>query len=182
MRFGTMIEPASYSAIDTLRDGRMVEIRALRAQDRQALLAAFDRSSPLSVFRRFLGARRRFTEQEMSYFVNVDFVGHVALVALADEDGVPVVIGGGRYIVMPQTATAELAFAVIDQYQRQGIGTALMRHLVFLARKAGLEKLVADVLSSNTPMLRIFESSGLPVSTTRESEIVHVVMSLSPNK
>jgi len=174
-----MIDPASYSATEVLRDGRTIEIRALRPHDLQALMSALDRSSPLSIFRRFLGAKRHFTEQEISYFVNVDFVDHVALVALGDENGQPVVIGGGRYIVMPQTAKAEVAFAVVDQYQGQGIGAALMRHLVILARNAGVEEFVADVLSSNTAMLKLFENSGLSVSTTREAEIVHVTVRLS---
>jgi GNAT superfamily N-acetyltransferase len=174
-----MIEPANYSAIEVLSDGRTIEIRALRSQDQQALVSALDRSSPLSIFRRFLGAKRHFTEQEISYFMNADFVDHVALVALAGENGRPVVVGGGRYIVMPQTARAEVALAVVDQYQGQGIGAALMRHLVILARTAALEEFVADVLSSNTGMLRIFENSGLPMSTTRESEILHVTVSLS---
>jgi GNAT superfamily N-acetyltransferase len=179
---GPMIERASYSATEVLRDGRTIEIRSLKPQDRDALVSAIDRSSPQSIFRRFLGARHHFTEQEISYFVNVDFVGHVALVALADENGRAVVIGGGRYIVMPQTAGAEVAFDVIDQYQGQGIGTALMRHLVILARDAGLKELVADVLSSNTPMLKVFEKSGLPMSITRESELVHIVLTLSSPK
>lgn len=174
-----MIEPANYSAIELLRDGRTIEVRALRPQDQQALVSALDRSSPLSIFRRFLGAKRHFTEQEISYFMNADFVDHVALVALADENGRSVVIGGGRYIVMPQTARAEVAFAVVDQYQGQGIGAALLRHLVILARNAGLEEFVADVLSSNTAMLKLFENSGLSMSTTRESEILHVTVRLS---
>lgn len=145
-------------------------------------MAAVERSSPNSIFRRFMGSKRHFTEQEISFFVNVDFVDHVALVALADENGRPAVVGGGRYIVLPKTAKAELAFAVVDQYQGQGIGAAIMRHLVILARNARLEELVADVLSSNTAMLKVFEKCGLPMSTTRESEIVHVALQLSSSK
>jgi RimJ/RimL family protein N-acetyltransferase len=174
-----MMEAANYSATEALRDGRTMEIRALRPQDRHALMSALDRSSPLSIFRRFLGTRGHFTEQEISYFVNVDFINHVALVALAHENGEPVVIGGGRYIVLPQTATAEVAFAVIDKYQNQGVGTAIMRHLVILARSAGLRELVADVLPSNIAMLKLFENSELHMTARRESEIVHVTIQLS---
>jgi hypothetical protein len=54
-----------------------------------------------------------------------------------------------------------------------------MRHLVILARNAGVEEFVADVLSSNTAMLKLFENSRLSVSTTREAEIVHVTVRLS---
>ncbi len=49
------------------------------------------------------------------------------------------IIGGGRYIV-EQPGKAEIAFAVVDEYQGQGIGAALMRHLSGIAREAGLER------------------------------------------
>jgi len=48
-----MIDAARYSAIETLRDGRRVEIRALRPEDRSALAAAVDRASTQSLYRRF---------------------------------------------------------------------------------------------------------------------------------
>ena len=75
-----MIEPASYSAIETLREGRKVEIRAQRPQDRDGLTSAVARASNESLYRRFFGARREFSEKEVSFFLNVDFVIHVALV------------------------------------------------------------------------------------------------------
>jgi hypothetical protein len=110
-----MLEPANYSAFETLRDGRPVEIRALRPDDRADLLAAVGRSSAVSLYRRFFAVRRHFTEPEIGGFLNVDFVDHVALVAVADESGRPVIAGGGRYVVV-QPGKAELAFAVVDQY------------------------------------------------------------------
>ena len=41
---------------------------------------------------------------------------------------------------------AEIAFALVDEYQGQGIGATLMRHLAALARDAGLRELIAEVL------------------------------------
>ena len=77
-----------------------------------------------------------------------------------------------------QSGKAEVAFAVIDQYQGQGIGAALMRHLAEIARAAGLKELIAEVLPENTPMLKVFEKSGLRLSTKREPQVVHVVLEL----
>jgi len=57
-----MLETANYSAFETLRDGRRVEIRALRPDDRADLIAAVDRSSSQSLYRRFFAVKRRFTE------------------------------------------------------------------------------------------------------------------------
>ena len=168
-----MSDPATYLAVEPLRDGRRLEIRALRPDDRDALVAAVDRASEESLHRRFFAVRRHFTEREVDFFVNVDFVNHVALVAVVEEGGRRVIAGGARY-VMIQPGKAEVAFAVLDQYQGQGIGTVLMRHLAAIARAAGLDELIAEVLPDNAPMLKVFEQSGLRVSTRREADVVHV--------
>ena len=169
---------SEYSAVEPLRDGRRVEIRALKPDDREGLVAAVGRTSDQSLYRRFFGAKRDFSEREIAFFLNVDFVNHVALVAVLEEDGRPVIIAGGRYVVV-QPGKAEVAFAVVDQYQGRGIGAALMRHLAAIARAAGLTELIAEVLPENTAMLKVFEKSGLHVSTTREPRVVHVALGLA---
>jgi GNAT superfamily N-acetyltransferase len=100
------------------------------------------------------------------------------LVVVAEEGGRAEIVGGGRYIVVAP-GQAEVAFAVIDQYQGQGVGAGLMRHLAAIAREAGLRELTAEVLPENAPMLKVFEKSGLPVGTKREAGVVHVTMRLS---
>src|SRR5215204_5051150 len=57
-----MLEAAKYSAVETLRNGRQVEIRALRPDDRADLVAAVGRASAQSLYRRFFGVRHSFTE------------------------------------------------------------------------------------------------------------------------
>ena len=170
-----MIDAANYSATETLRDGRVVEIRAQRSQDRDGMLAAIGRSSSGSLYRRFFAVRRAFSEKETDYFLDIDFVNHVALVTVATDGGQPMIVGGGRYIIV-QPGQAEVAFAIIDAYQGLGIGSALMRHLVTLGREAGVRELIAEVLAENVPMLKVFERSGLPMSTRREGPVVHVTL------
>ena len=171
------LEASKYSAVEVLRNGREVEIRALRRDDREALLAATTRASTQSMFRRFFAAKRAFSEQEISYFVNIDFIAHVALVAVTQENGQAAIIGGARYIVT-QPGTAEVAFAVVDAYQGQALGAALMRHLAAIAQAAGLRELTADVLPDNVPMLKVFERSGLALTVQRQTGVVHVVLQL----
>ena len=173
-----MLEAAEYSVIETLRNGRRVEIRALQPEDRAGLIAAVGRASARSLFRRFFAAKRGFTEQEIAFFVNIDFLNHVALVAVVDADSHPVIVGGARYIV-GQPGTAEVAFAVVDEHQGQGIGAALMRHLAAIARRSGLNELIAEVLPENVPMLKVFENSGFHLTRKHTSECVHVALSLA---
>jgi RimJ/RimL family protein N-acetyltransferase len=173
-----MSDASKYSAVERLRDGKQVEIRALRPDDGAALIAAVRRASPQAIYRRFFAPRRDFTEQEIAYFVNVDFVNHVALVAVAEEGGRATIVGGARYIAV-KPGQAEVAFVVVDQYQGQGLGTLLMRHLAALARAAGLRQLIAEVLPENASMLQVFAKSGCRVSTRREPQVVHVALDLS---
>ena len=54
-----------------------------------------------------------------------------------------------------------------------------MSNLTRIARAAGLRTLVAEVLPENTPMLQLFKTGGLPLSTSREGQVVHVKICLS---
>lgn len=142
------------------------------------MLEAVKRTSAKSLFRRFFGPRREFSESEIRFFLNVDFVNHIAIIAEIDENGKSAVVGGARFIKL-DAETAEMAFAVIDPYQGHGIGKMLMHHIAVLARAAGIRKLVAEVLPENTPMLKVMEKSGLPMTTRRESKVVHVALALA---
>jgi len=172
-----LVDAAKYRVIETLPNGRRVEIRALRPDDSADLVSAIGRATTQTLYRRFFGVRRGFSKKEIDFFVNVDFVSHVALVAVLTDGGRATIVGGGRYIVV-QPGKAEIAFAVIDQFQGQGIGPALLRHLVVIAQAAGLHELVADVLKDNRPMLKVFEKSGLPLSVIREPQVAHVTLQL----
>jgi RimJ/RimL family protein N-acetyltransferase len=173
-----LLEASKYSAVEVLRNGREVEIRALRPDDRDALLAATTRASTQSMFRRFFAAKRTFSEEEIAFFVNIDFIEHVALVGVTQENGQAAIIGGARYVLV-RPGIAEVAFAVIDAYQGQGLGAALMRHLVAIARNAGLKELIAEVLADNMPMRKVFEKSGLPLTVQHQTGVVHVVLRLN---
>lgn len=176
-----MTDLAAYTAIEQLRDGRLIEIRAIRPDDRPAVLAAIARASPRSMFRRFFASRQKLTNEEIDYFLTVDFVNHVALVAVADEDGNRPIVGGARFVVV-QPKKAEVAFAVIDAYQGQGLGTILMHHLGTIALGAGLRELVAEVLIENMPMLTVFAHSGYPMSKWLGTDSVHVTLDLGNDR
>ncbi len=141
------------------------------------MLAGLARTSAQSLFRRFFGARREFSEAELQFFLKIDFVNHVAVVAEIVENDAKAIIGTARFIRLDGDR-AEVAFAVIDNYQGRGLGTILMRHIAGLARAAGLRELAAEVLPENAPMLKVMEKSGLPMTTQREAGVVHVTLAV----
>jgi RimJ/RimL family protein N-acetyltransferase len=172
-----MHEPANYSATERLRDGREVKIRALRPDDKDDMLAAIGRTGTQSLQRRFFVVKRGFSDKEIAFFMNIDFANHVALVALGEEEGRSVIIGGGRYVVT-QPGQAEIAFVVIDAYQGKGLGTLLMRHLSIVARKAGLKELIAEVLPENAAMRKVFEKFGFQAQRRSDPQVLHLVLKL----
>jgi ribosomal protein S18 acetylase RimI-like enzyme len=168
---------ADYSVKERLRDGRELEIRALRPEDQADMLAAIGRTGTQSLQRRFFVAKRGFSDREIAFFMNIDFINHVALIALVAETGRRIIAGGGRYVVVAP-GQAEVAFLVVDGYQGQGIGSALTRHLAGLARQAGLKELIADVLAENTAMLKLFKKLGFTAGPKREPQVIHLVLPL----
>jgi RimJ/RimL family protein N-acetyltransferase len=173
-----MFEAANYSAVETLRNGKQALIRALKSEDRSDFIAAAGGLTAQSLRRRFFGEKRHFTEAEQSFFLNPDFYSHVALIAVVEEAGRPVIAGGARYIVVKR-GQAELAFAVADRFQGCGIGTALMRHLAMIAKEAGLRELIAEVLPENIAMLKVFERSGLRHCKEQGPGAIHIVLQLA---
>jgi len=169
--------PATYSVHEHLRDGRPVEIRALRQNDEADMLAAIDRTGAESLQRRFFVTKRGFSEKEKAFFMNTDFVNHVALVAVIDEDGRSAIVGGGRYVVT-KPGQAEVAFVVVDAFQGQRIGALLTQHLTALARAAGLKQLVADVLPENMAMRKVLGKFGFRTARSLDPQVVHLTLSL----
>jgi GNAT superfamily N-acetyltransferase len=172
-----MSDIAQYSASEHLRDGNPIEIRALRPDDEAGMLAALNATGAQSLQRRFFATKRHFSDRERSFFMNVDFKSHVALVAVAGEAGRNTIVAGGRYIVF-EPGRAEMAFVVIDAWQGHGVGSILMRHLVKLARDTGLRQLTAEVLPDNAPMLNVFRKFGFTPVSGDDPRLVHLALTL----
>jgi len=168
-----------YSATETLRDGSVIDIRALRPDDRDGMRSALQHMSEESIVRRFFAPRRSFSPQEVSNFLDVDFDSHVALVATQPGDGLPQIVGGGRYIVT-SPGTAEVAFAIPDAHQHRGLGSLLMKHLILIARAKGLQQFVAEMLPENTAMLGVLRKSGLALATRQDEGILRARAQLGP--
>jgi RimJ/RimL family protein N-acetyltransferase len=167
------MDASAYSAVETLRNGRTAEIRAQRVSDRALLREALVNMSEEARYRRFFAPKRSFTQKEVDFYLNIDFANHVALVVVLDG----AIVGGGRYIVS-EPGRAEVAFSVDDEHQGQGIASAVIRHLILIARAAGLREFYAEVLPDNAPMLKVFERCGLAVTTRREAGVVDVTLAL----
>src|SRR5207245_5750036 len=116
-----------YYATDALlRDGSSIHLRAIRPDDKQRLLALFERLSSRSVYFRFFQTKQRLTDEELRYFTELDFTRDLALVATLREGQEEHIIGVGRSLRIQEngqpTTHAEVALTVADAHQ--GLGAA----------------------------------------------------------
>ncbi len=115
-------------------------IRPLRNGDSATICALFGRLGDESRRRRFGGAKPRLSDGELAALARVDATHHV-LVAYADGDPRP----AGIARLVRRGRVAEVAFAVADDLQGRGIGSALAQVLADDARAAGIVELHATV-------------------------------------
>lgn len=175
--------PADFRLQARLRGGTPVLIRAIRPDDRERIIAAFRNLDPESIYTRFFSAKKELTEADLARIEASDFVHALALVATIGEGAEEVIIGGGAYTVLDRPGeplTAEVSFTIEEDYHGQGLSGLFMRLLTKIGRERGIQRFEAEVLPGNTPMLKVFQRSGLPMSKHIEDGVVRVVMELGP--
>ncbi|MBT8435877.1 MAG: GNAT family N-acetyltransferase, partial [Gammaproteobacteria bacterium] len=147
-------------------------LRAIRPEDREKLREGFFKLSKSSVRDRFFSVKRDLTPAELSYFTEVDFQHHVALVAELQDGSERLPVGVGRFVQnQEQPDRSEMAITVIDELQGQGIGRILLFRLVDCARELGVRHLDATVLAQNTRMTRLLQKTGLPLDSSLDEGI-----------
>jgi RimJ/RimL family protein N-acetyltransferase len=174
-----MTNPRDYTANELLLDSEAVHIRAIRADDKQALREHFERLSPDTVYYRFLGVKKRLTGEDLVYLTELDFHRRAALVAVLSRDSTSRIVGVGRYACAPDGPDdqAEIAITVEDAEHGRGIGTLLLKHLMLVASAEGIERFDAWLLSENTRMIRLLEKTGLVGMRAAEGGLCHLVVS-----
>lgn len=137
-----------------LGDGTPVLVRAVGPEDKIRLQEGISRMSTWSTYRRFARTVARLTADELRYLTEVDQQNHIAWGAVDPSDPHETGLGISRLIRDPYCPTrAEVAIAVVDEYQQLGLGTILLAAMVALARARGIETLRAIVLPDNYVVL-----------------------------
>ncbi|HEX3244517.1 MAG TPA: GNAT family N-acetyltransferase [Chloroflexota bacterium] len=159
-----------------LMDGRIVHVRSVSEGDREALSALHTRASPRSRYLRFFSAGISIDREVQRIVMPGD---HVALVA--EHDGLAV--GVASYEIL-SGARAEFAILVDDAWQGDGIGSLLIEHLAAVARRAGIQELVGDVLAANATMLRATASlaPGIARQHGEDMSVVRIYIPTQPDE
>jgi RimJ/RimL family protein N-acetyltransferase len=152
-------------------------IRPIAPDDKEALVAGFERLGEVSRYRRFLSAHARLSDSELRYFTEVDHHDHEALVAIDPDTGRGV--GVARFVRSPEDPTAaEFAIAVVDDWQRNGVGSRLAFALAARAREEGITTFTATVFGDNDLMLALARDLGEVELVGRDSGTVLLAIEL----
>ena len=174
-----MLNASEYLATETLPNGLQLLIRATEPHD--DLAGAVQRkTSPTSFFYRFLRPKHYLKDEEIASLRNCDFVSQVALIGLVRQNLRMAIVAGARYWITGQDE-AEITFMVADDYQKQGIGKAMLNHLCSIARQAGLKRLYALAIPDNEGALRLLNKLGFPCDKRSDpaQRMMHITVHLT---
>lgn len=146
-----------------LGDGTRVHIRPLVPEDEPLLHDAFSRMSERSVYFRFFSPLKRLPAALAHRLAEVDGGDRFAICATThrlSEDGAEAIAGVARYDRVAGTDVAEVAVAVVDGFQRRGLGSRLLSMVAGEARGHGIRTFTLIVLPENQSMLRLLRRLG----------------------
>ena len=143
-----------------LRDRTKVNLRPIVPEDEPLLHEAVASMSERSVYFRFFSPIKRMSDALAHRLAVVDFKDRFAIVATVTRTGKERIVGVARYDRAAGTEVAEVAVAVIDEFQRRGLGGQLLADLARVGRAHGIRTFSLIVLPENRQMLGLLRRMG----------------------
>jgi len=165
--------PVEYCSTWNLKSGASVNIRPIRPEDEPLMVKFHQSLSEESVYYRYfsqLKLDQRIAHERLTRICFNDYDREIALVAEhKNASGAAEILAVGRLSKARGLNEAEFALLITDQWQRQGLGTELLRRLVQIGRNEKLSRITAHILQENHAMLHVSEKAGFKLERDKES-------------
>ncbi len=156
-----MVSTGFEARVIELKDGTKVDLRPIAPEDEPLLHEAVAAMSERTVYFRFFSPIKRMSDALAHRLAVVDYNDRFALVATAHRPAAKErIVGVARYDRAAHTEMAEVALAVIDEFQRRGLGSVLLSELARVARTHGIRSFQLIVLPENREMLGLLRKMG----------------------
>jgi RimJ/RimL family protein N-acetyltransferase len=147
---------AKYRNLVTLPDGVRICLRPLVRDDRDKLVELFSRAAPDDL--------NHLRDNVQDATVIDDWIQHLdhgrvfPLVAVVNER----IVGDAtlHFKRGPSRHRAEVRIFLDREYRRRGLGTQMLRSLIDIARKQGLQQLLAEVVADQPQVIKAFRELG----------------------
>jgi GNAT superfamily N-acetyltransferase len=144
---------------EKLRDGTTVLIRPIGEQDVELERRFIEALSSESRRFRFLGEIKNPSPEFLQQLTHLER-NETAFVALLGDGPDRKEIGVARYSARDDRSNCECAVAVSDEWRDKGLATLLMRHLISVARRHGIESMYSVDAVSNQAMRELAKHLG----------------------
>ena len=155
--------PKEWEKKVTLKNGQLVFLRPELSTDTEMLWKMFSTLSEASLNNLVLPFTRERIERWTS---NIDYEKNLPILALIKKEAKQRIIGTASLSFNSAEAfkhKAELGVTVHDNYQNMGLGTAMVYHLLDIARKKRLKKVFLLVNTDNARSIRLYEKCGFRI-------------------
>jgi RimJ/RimL family protein N-acetyltransferase len=169
-----MLTGPNFCEDHTLGDGTRVVLRHVRPEDAEELRRGFDKLSPSSRYRRFLGGVHALSDETLRYLTCVDGHDHVAIVAVQRApDGTETGLGIARFVrTAGDASVAEAAITVVDDVQGRGLGRILGLALARAGLERGVTRFRGEILANNQPVRQLLEDVGAVLQRADDKSLV----------
>lgn len=175
--------PNRYVGTWTMKSGREVIIRPIRAEDEPLMQRFHATLSDRSVYLRYLSPMllsERVTHERLSRVCHSDYARELALVVDVEEAGQRAIVAVGRLSKFRgEDEDARLSMLVSDHYQGEGLGVELVRRLIAAAKHEKIKHIIAVMSPENEPMQKLCSKVGFPSGTTNaETGMIETTLTL----
>ncbi|MBI5670575.1 MAG: bifunctional acetate--CoA ligase family protein/GNAT family N-acetyltransferase [Chloroflexi bacterium] len=175
--------PTQYVQPWVMKDGDEVLIRPIRPEDEPLMVKFHETLSERTVYLRYFYPMKLSQRIEHERLIRICFIDYDREMALVVENtnphtGEQQIIAAGRLIKIYGTKDAEFAILVSDAYQRQGLGTELLRRLVEVGRQEGIQTIFGTIIGDNVEMRRVAERMGFRVEGLPKDGTMRVALDL----
>jgi RimJ/RimL family protein N-acetyltransferase len=171
---GARLYPDDIAHSHTFKNNTTIYFRGIKPSDEEEMRRLFYRFSNDAVYSRYFGHIAAMPHSRMQAYVNVDWRQTFSIAGIAGRPDQERVVAEARFIRLAEGPAAEVVFVVDEAYQGLGLATYLYRLLIAAAFKRGIRLFVADVLFSNTAMMKVFRKGGLPLKARLDSGVYHL--------
>ncbi|MFP4297867.1 MAG: bifunctional acetate--CoA ligase family protein/GNAT family N-acetyltransferase [Spirulinaceae cyanobacterium] len=170
--------PTQYVKSWQTKDGLPVTIRPIRPEDEPQVVKFHEPLSEESIYLRYfhlMKLKTRVAHDRLSRICFIDYNREIALVIEGKNPETQEMefLGIGRLSKLHGTNEAEFSMIVSDRYQKQGVGSELLRNLIEIGKDENLKAITADILLQNKGMQRVCEKLGFKLTVNHEDEVVN---------